>query len=52
MNASALLVTGGAGFIGTNFVRAAVARGEQVVVVDRLNYAAAGKSRHRTSSAS
>ena len=40
MNASALLVTGGAGFIGTNFVRAAVARGEQVVVVDRLNYAA------------
>jgi dTDP-glucose 4,6-dehydratase len=35
-----ILVTGGAGFIGTNFVRAAVARGEEVLVVDRLGYAA------------
>ena len=35
-----ILVTGGAGFIGTNLVRAAVARGEEVLVVDRLGYAA------------
>jgi len=35
-----LLVTGGAGFIGSNFVRLARARGaERVVVVDKLTYA-------------
>jgi dTDP-glucose 4,6-dehydratase len=35
-----LLVTGGAGFIGSAVVRAAVARGHQVVNVDALSYAA------------
>jgi dTDP-glucose 4,6-dehydratase len=36
----ALLVTGGAGFIGSNFVRYALAHGaERVVVLDRLTYA-------------
>ncbi|MGL6043766.1 MAG: GDP-mannose 4,6-dehydratase, partial [Sandaracinobacteroides sp.] len=35
-----LLVTGGAGFIGSAVVRAAVARGHQVVNVDALTYAA------------
>jgi dTDP-glucose 4,6-dehydratase len=35
-----LLVTGGAGFIGSNFVRLALARGvERLVVVDKLTYA-------------
>ena len=35
-----LIVTGGAGFIGSNFVRHARARGaERVVVVDKLTYA-------------
>src|SRR5690606_21788847 len=33
------LVTGGAGFIGGNFVRAAVARGVRVVNLDALTYA-------------
>jgi len=37
---SGLVVTGGAGFIGSNFVRHALARGaERVVVVDKLTYA-------------
>jgi dTDP-glucose 4,6-dehydratase len=34
-----VLVTGGAGFIGSNFVRAAVGRDVRVVVVDKLTYA-------------
>jgi dTDP-glucose 4,6-dehydratase len=33
------LVTGGAGFIGCNFVRMAIARGLRVVVLDKLTYA-------------
>ena len=35
-----LLVTGGAGFIGSAVVRLAVARGRDVLVVDKLTYAA------------
>lgn len=34
-----ILVTGGAGFIGSEFVRQAVRRGYRVVVVDNLTYA-------------
>src|SRR5690606_20045122 len=34
-----LLVTGGAGFIGCNFVRLALAGGDRVVVLDKLTYA-------------
>jgi dTDP-glucose 4,6-dehydratase len=34
-----LLVTGGAGFIGTNFVRLAVERGFRVVNLDKVTYA-------------
>ncbi len=34
-----LLVTGGAGFIGSNFVHRALAAGDQVVVYDALTYA-------------
>ncbi len=34
-----LLVTGGAGFIGSEFVRQAVERGYDVTVVDKLSYA-------------
>jgi len=34
-----LLVTGGAGFIGSEFVREGVKRGYDIVVVDKLNYA-------------
>ncbi len=34
-----LLVTGGAGFIGSEFVRQAVEKGYKVVVVDKLTYA-------------
>jgi dTDP-glucose 4,6-dehydratase len=33
------IVTGGAGFIGCNFVRLALGRGVRVVVVDKLTYA-------------
>ena len=35
-----LLVTGGAGFIGSAVVRLAVQRGHKVINVDRLTYAA------------
>lgn len=34
-----ILVTGGAGFIGSEFVRQSVAKGYQVIVVDKLTYA-------------
>ncbi|HET8652533.1 MAG TPA: dTDP-glucose 4,6-dehydratase [Gaiellaceae bacterium] len=34
----AILVTGGAGFIGSHFVKRLVAAGEQVVVLDKLAY--------------
>ena len=34
-----ILVTGGAGFIGSEFVRAAVSRGYDVTVIDNLSYA-------------
>ena len=34
-----LLVTGGAGFIGSNFTRRAVRQGHDVVVLDKLTYA-------------
>lgn len=34
-----LLVTGGAGFIGSEFVRQAVQRGYKIIVIDNLSYA-------------
>ncbi len=34
-----IIVTGGAGFIGSNFVRMSVARGHKVIVLDSLTYA-------------
>lgn len=39
-SSSNLLVTGGAGFIGSSFVAACVARGQNVVVLDKMTYAA------------
>ena len=36
-----LLITGGAGFIGSAVVRLAIAQGHEVVVLDALTYAAA-----------
>ena len=41
-----LLVTGGAGFIGSNFVRARVEAGDQIVVLDQLTYAGHLESLH------
>jgi dTDP-glucose 4,6-dehydratase len=34
-----ILVTGGAGFVGSEFVRQAITRGQRVVVVDKITYA-------------
>ena len=34
-----MLVTGGAGFIGSNFVRMALSRVDKIVVLDKLTYA-------------
>src|SRR5207253_6265139 len=34
-----VLVTGGAGFIGSHFVKRLAARGDEVVVLDKLTYA-------------
>ncbi|HQJ16190.1 MAG TPA: SDR family NAD(P)-dependent oxidoreductase, partial [Candidatus Omnitrophota bacterium] len=34
-----VLVTGGAGFIGSEFVRQGVKKGYRIVVVDKLTYA-------------
>jgi len=34
-----ILVTGGAGFIGSEFVRQAIKKGQKVVVIDKLTYA-------------
>ncbi|MEI6283239.1 MAG: NAD-dependent epimerase/dehydratase family protein, partial [Alphaproteobacteria bacterium] len=34
-----LLITGGAGFIGSNLARLALASGHAVTVVDKLTYA-------------
>ena len=34
-----LLITGGAGFIGSNLARLAIAQGHAVTVVDKLTYA-------------
>lgn len=39
MSKSKILVTGGAGFIGSEFVRQAVKKGQRVVVIDKLTYA-------------
>ncbi|MBN1870690.1 MAG: dTDP-glucose 4,6-dehydratase [Candidatus Omnitrophica bacterium] len=36
---SKILVTGGAGFIGSEFVRQAVKKGQKIVVLDKLTYA-------------
>ena len=39
MHSKVLLVTGGAGFIGSNFVLEAVGRGHRVVNLDAITYA-------------
>src|SRR5689334_1764240 len=39
MNASSILVTGGAGFIGSSFIAQCVARGLNVIILDKLTYA-------------
>ncbi len=44
-----LLVCGGAGFIGSNFVRQRLGRGDQVVVLDKLTYAGREENFHDVS---
>ncbi len=44
MHGDTLLVTGGAGFIGSAFVRAALGRGSRVVTLDKLTYAGSPES--------
>lgn len=44
--ASTLLVTGGAGFIGSSFVRLALGQGYRVVVLDALTYAGHPENLH------
>jgi dTDP-glucose 4,6-dehydratase len=39
MPVSKVVVTGGAGFIGSAFIRAALAKGYKIVVIDKLTYA-------------
>ncbi len=39
MDSKTLLVTGGAGFIGSNFVHMALAAGKKVINIDKLTYA-------------
>src|SRR3990170_9054398 len=39
-----VLVTGGCGFIGSHFVKRLLAAGDEVVVLDKLTYAAAGRN--------
>ena len=34
-----LLVTGGAGFIGSNYVKQSISQGNEVIVYDALTYA-------------
>jgi ADP-L-glycero-D-manno-heptose 6-epimerase len=46
MAGSAILVTGGAGFIGSNIVASLTAGGREVIVCDRLRTAADGKWRN------
>jgi ADP-L-glycero-D-manno-heptose 6-epimerase len=46
MAGSAILVTGGAGFIGSNIVARLTAEGREVIVCDRLREAALGKWRN------
>lgn len=41
-----LLLTGGAGFIGSNFVELAVAQGHRVIVLDAMTYAGHAESLH------
>jgi len=36
---SKILVTGGAGFIGSEFVRQGIAKGQKIIIVDKLTYA-------------
>ena len=44
-----VLVTGGAGFIGSHFVRRLAARGDEVVVLDKLTYAGQPREPRRAS---
>lgn len=49
-NTKCLFVTGGAGFIGSNFVLEALSRGYSVVNIDRLSYAAGVQMLHSADS--
>ncbi len=42
--ARTILVTGGAGFIGSNFVLQRVAAGDRVMTLDKLGYSSASSS--------